>query len=120
MGADLLRMEENRRKTGRRVRLTAALLASGRCHLTSTHRLTGQLLLSAAPAQTRGLIKPLPRHGPINHLMMSYHGDRWLASTHTKEESAQRGSNEHVIDPTVRVGDCGVPKTHTRERLKSG
>lgn len=83
--------------------MTMALLTSGCCHLMSTHQLTGQLLLSSAPAQTWSLIKPLLRHGPINHLMMSYHSDRWVA---------QRGSNEHVsvIDPRVHVLHCAVPK----------
>lgn len=97
-------MEKNRVERGEwRVHLTTALLTSGRCHLMSTHQLTGQLLLSPAPAQTWGLIKPLPRHGPINHLMMSYHSDRW---------AAQRGSNEHasVIEPHVHVLHCSVPK----------
>lgn len=85
---------------------------SGRPRPPSTHPATGQLLLSPAPAQTRGLIKPLPRHGPINHLMMGYHGDRWAASMYTKEESARRGSNEHVRagDPIVHVRDRSVPK----------
>lgn len=107
MDADLLRAEENGEKSewnGKvRVRLTTALLTSGCCHLMSTHQLTGQLLLSSAPAQTRSLIKLLLRHGPINHLMMSYHSDRWVA---------QRGSDEHVsvIDPHVHVLHCGVPK----------
>lgn len=113
MDADLLRAEENGENpewSGKvRVRLTTALLTSGRCHLTSTHQLTGQLLLSSAPAQTRSLIKPPLRHGPINHLMKSYHSDRWVA---------QRGSNEHVsvIDPRVHVLHCGVPEyTYTGE-----
>lgn len=69
--------------THNEARLTMALLSSGCCHLVSRHQLTGQLLLSSASTQTPGLIKPQPRHSPINHLMMSYHGDHWAASVHT-------------------------------------
>lgn len=64
-----------------------ALHSSGCCHLVSRHQLTGQLLLSSASTQTPGLIKPQPRHSPINHLMMSYHGDHWAASIHTHREN---------------------------------
>lgn len=115
------RFIKNGGKTRRRVHLTTALLTSGRCHLTSTHQLTGQLLLSWAPAKTRALIKPLPRHGPINHVMMSYHSDRWAASTRTKEPSAQRGSDEHVrgTDPTVHGRDCGLLKSGKGETIAS-
>lgn len=81
-------------------RLTTALLSSGCCHLVSRHQLTGQLLLSSASTQTPGLIKPQPRHSPINHLMMSYHGDHWAASIYTQTHTHTR---EHISVRTHRT-----------------
>ncbi len=84
--------------THNEARLTTALLSSGSCHLVSRHQLTGQLLLSSASTQTLGLIKPQPRHSPINHLMMSYHGDHWAPSIYTQEHisahTGHKGSGE--------------------------
>ncbi len=111
-------------------RLTMALLSSGCCHLVSRHQLTGQLLLSSASTQTPGLIKPQPRHSPINHLMMSYHGDHWAASiythTHTREHiSAHTGRkglgrvltrmcvHRHTHTPTVDARLRWCAKIHT-------
>lgn len=74
-----------RAHTRNEAHLTTELLSSGCCHLVSRHQLTGQLLLSSASTQTPGLIKPQPRHSPINHLMMSYRGDHWAASIDTQE-----------------------------------
>jgi len=91
--------------------LTTALLSSGCCHLMSRHQLTGQLLLSSASTQTPGLIKPQPPHSPINHLMMSYHGDHWAAGmTHMQEHiracAGRKGSGK--LQPA-----CARAETHT-------
>lgn len=85
--------------------LTTTQLSSGCCHLVSRHQLTGQLLLLSASTQTPGLIKPQPRHSPINHLMMSYHGDHWAASIYTqghiRAHTQSKGSRVPHTPPLV-------------------
>lgn len=100
-------------------RLTTALLSSGCCHLVSRHQLTGQLLLSSASTQTPGLIKPQPRHSPINHLMMSYHGDHWAASIYTQTHTHTHENTLVCAHTGRKKGSGGIwracaKRTHTR------
>lgn len=75
---------------------------------------------AAAPAQkkkiNRGLIKPPPRHGPINHLMMSYHGDGRALPARTREgprggrgvEAPRPAEGQNIDSAAVILGAARV------------
>lgn len=67
---------------------------------TRTHQRTGAAAPvggSGARKLNRGLIKPPPRHGPINHLMMSYHGDRWVCRR-GRTRARKGGERVHAVE----------------------
>ena len=67
---------------------------------------------------TPGLIKLQPLHGLINHLMMSYHGDCWAATTDRNWSTMCLSVLTHTRAPTC-ARTHGFPRRYTHKNSRA-